>query len=65
MGAKLDKPRCPHCGSPDLLRDAWACWSVEEQAWVLHSTYDTFYCEQCSSEVRNPICRSSEDAEQE
>jgi phage terminase large subunit GpA-like protein len=65
MGSKMDEPCCPHCGSPDLLRDAWASWCPNEQDWVLHSTYDTYYCEHCACEVRNPRWNTSDGSEQQ
>jgi len=41
---------CTHCGSDDILIDAWAVWDVETQQAVLHSTYDNWYCESCEGE---------------
>lgn len=41
---------CSVCGSENVKRDAWAEWSVQEQSWVLCSTYDNTYCEDCEEE---------------
>lgn len=38
---------CSYCGSTEVLKDAFAEWSVEEQTWVLHSCYDESYCNTC------------------
>lgn len=42
---------CSHCGSDDVMRDAWAEWDVEKQDWVLSSVYDHTYCEGCEGET--------------
>lgn len=42
---------CATCGNPGVLRDAYAVWSESEQRDVLHSTYDTFFCETCERET--------------
>ena len=42
---------CSHCGSDDVMRDAYAVWSVEDQEWVTHSTYDNAYCYNCSGDT--------------
>ncbi len=41
---------CARCGSEDVQKDAYAEWSVQDQAWVLHSTYDHTVCEDCGGE---------------
>lgn len=38
---------CPYCGSEDVLRDAFVCWSVETQEWVVHDFYDDMICNEC------------------
>lgn len=38
---------CSYCGSTEVLKDAFAEWSVEEQTWVLHACYDESYCNTC------------------
>ena len=42
---------CRRCGSDDVLRDAYAVWSVEDQEWVLHDTYDHAYCNNCEGDT--------------
>jgi predicted RNA-binding Zn-ribbon protein involved in translation (DUF1610 family) len=48
------KPVCPSCGGEQILRDAWAEWSATEGTWVLKSIFDSFYCENCDSEISTP-----------
>lgn len=38
---------CPYCGSEDILRDAFARWSVDSQSWELSSDCDTADCGEC------------------
>lgn len=38
---------CRTCGSKDVLCDAWAAWDPEGGEWVLHSTYDETFCNDC------------------
>lgn len=38
---------CRHCGSEDVVRDAWASWDVEAQEWVLDQFFDNAYCRSC------------------
>lgn len=38
---------CEHCGSENVRRDAWACWDVETQDWVLEHVMDDGYCGEC------------------
>ena len=42
---------CAHCGSDDVMRDAWAEWDVEKQDWVLRSVFDQAYCENCDGDT--------------
>lgn len=42
---------CPHCGSEDLLKDAWAQWDTENQEWTLGATFDHTMCAECDSKV--------------
>lgn len=46
-------PRCRHCGSADILRDANACWDEVAQAWSLLATYDSHTCERCGADSNN------------
>jgi ribosomal protein L37AE/L43A len=43
---------CSYCGSEDVLRDAWAAWSEENQAWELASTFDAAWCNSCEGEAK-------------
>lgn len=42
--------RCSYCKSEDVVRDAWACWSVENQEWELGEVFDHSFCTACESE---------------
>lgn len=46
-------PRCRHCGSADICRDANACWDEAAQAWSLFATYDSQTCERCGADSNN------------
>ena len=45
------KPRtamiCPHCGTTSCGSDATANWSPLDQQWVLGSTFDDLWCNDC------------------
>ncbi|WP_375292142.1 hypothetical protein [Sphingomonas melonis] len=41
---------CPVCASPDVVVDATASWSFENQQWELSSTFDDRTCQTCSYE---------------
>ena len=43
-------PRCSHCRSENVVRDAWATWSFERQEWVLGQAFDHAYCEACETD---------------
>ncbi len=49
-----DKPRfmqrCAQCHSEEVVRDAWASWSIERQEWELGQTFDHAYCEACEND---------------
>ena len=46
---------CPRCGSDDdVVRDAYASWSVQAQDWVLSSTHDAFACNACGADFKDP-----------
>ena len=42
---------CKKCRSDDVVRDAFAKWSVAEQKWLLDDTYDMDYCRYCGGET--------------
>ena len=45
------QPVCNTCGGTGVRVDAWACWDVVTQRWVLHSTYEaTAICADCDIE---------------
>lgn len=48
-------PRCRHCGSDRISRDANACWDEETQAWELLATYDSQTCERCGADSNNLV----------
>jgi hypothetical protein len=44
---------CSHCGSEDVVADAYAEWDVDLQAWEIVQTFDKgAYCNQCDGETR-------------
>lgn len=44
---------CSHCGSEDVVADAYAKWNVDSQAWQVAQTFDKGgYCSQCDGETR-------------
>jgi hypothetical protein len=44
---------CYHCGSGDVLCDAYAAWDVDSQQWELSSTFDKgAFCNACDGETR-------------
>ncbi|PYG25086.1 hypothetical protein C8N36_1358 [Pelagimonas varians] len=50
---QMPKPCCSNCGSADILRDAYACWDVDTQQWVLHSCYDDYRRETCDAQSKH------------
>lgn len=44
LKAEAIKIVCRHCESEDVVRDAFAEWSITEQDWVLSSVYDSANC---------------------
>ena len=45
------QPVCNTCGGTGVQVDAWACWDVDAQRWVLHSTYEAAaICADCDIE---------------
>lgn len=47
---KRIKMVCGNCGSENILKDAYAIWSVESQEWELLAVYDNTRCEECGAE---------------
>lgn len=52
---------CPSCGSTAILRDAFAEWDVESQEWLLCSVFDSWNCDNCGYEAREPEEREIDD----
>lgn len=52
-GSSPMMPRCRHCGSADICRDANAVWDEVTQAWSLLATYDSQTCERCGADSNN------------
>jgi hypothetical protein len=44
-------PICKHCRSDNVGRDAAAHWDKEEQAWMVATTFDDAYCNECGGET--------------
>ncbi|MEW9920374.1 DUF3768 domain-containing protein [Marimonas sp. MJW-29] len=40
-------PTCGNCGSTQVVRDAWAEWSMTSREWILKTVFDEFICERC------------------
>ncbi|WP_421702334.1 DUF3768 domain-containing protein [Aliiroseovarius sp.] len=53
-------PTCSICGSPQVVRDAWAEWSVTFHDWVLKTTFDEFACDKCGGQT-NPVWKVDEE----
>lgn len=51
------KPICPYCTSSDITIDATAKWDMKKQDWVVSSTFDSGYCNQCDSESKRFIMK--------
>lgn len=45
-------PICRHCGSANVMRDAWAIWNVEAQSWELGASFDHSKCDDCGAEMK-------------
>ena len=41
---------CGNCGSDQVVRDAWAEWSVDNQQWELGEVFDHTFCLACETE---------------
>ena len=48
----LAVPVCRHCGSANVMRDAWAVWNITTQAWELGSAFDHSRCGDCDAEMK-------------
>lgn len=48
---------CRHCGSPALVRDAWAEWDAPAQRWRINALFDYAFCQSCHR--RTPLIASA------
>lgn len=39
--------RCKHCGSTDVVKDAFVEWSEDDQVYVLATIHDDEFCREC------------------
>jgi len=44
--------KCGHCGSTEILWDAYATWNAEKQRMELESTFDMAFCRGCDGETK-------------
>jgi len=45
------KAVCSYCGSEGVKLDAWAVFDFVAQEWVLESTFDAGWCDDCDGEA--------------
>jgi hypothetical protein len=45
------KPVCKHCGSDDIIADAYVAWDNELQDWSLVNVFEDFICNNCDVET--------------
>lgn len=38
---------CKHCGSREVVKDAWASWDDSTNQWVLEEVFDDQFCRAC------------------
>lgn len=43
------EPRCQTCGSPHVVKDAWACFNPDYGRWEIETTFDRVYCHDCQA----------------
>lgn len=48
---QLVRKVCKHCGSDNVVKDAWARWDELNQRWVLDDFFDTDFCKDCDGET--------------
>lgn len=53
-------PVCDHCGSKNVVRDAWTKWNSATREWMLKALFDEFACDKCG-ESNTPIWRLDEE----
>ena len=54
---------CKHCGSSDILFDAFAKWNAESQAFEVYDIYDDSFCRECDGENTVKVVYSAESNE--
>lgn len=47
-----EKPVCRTCGSPNVVKDAWAGWDEDKQNWVLENHFDDAFCNTCEENTK-------------
>lgn len=47
---------CERCKSPNVGRDAWACWDAMAQKWALRSIHDHAFCFDCDRDTSLVSC---------
>jgi hypothetical protein len=55
---------CSHCGSENVLLDAWAAWNIETQSWELANVFDAAFCEDCDGETHLKVVEAAEEDQQ-
>lgn len=45
-------PTCENCHSTQVVRDAWAEWSITSGEWSLKTVFDSFACDKCGEETK-------------
>ncbi|WP_232272130.1 DUF3768 domain-containing protein [Thiosulfatihalobacter marinus] len=53
-------PTCGNCGAMNVVRDAWAEWSMASGDWVLKTVFDDFACDKCG-EANTPVWKLDKD----
>lgn len=41
--------RCKHCGSKDVVADAWVEWDEFTNDWKIYDVFDEEYCRNCEA----------------
>ena len=44
---------CPHCGSDNVVVDAWCIWDREAQEWLLSCIHDNLFCRDCEGTLED------------
>lgn len=46
------KKVCSHCGSEEIVFDAWSAWNEDKQQFELKQVFDNVFCEYCQGETK-------------